>query len=95
MLEFIVLGKVPGTHFNITYSWVLALAAGLLIMLEIRYHRNYVLKVQAATAAAIPKTATKTSSTRRTKAKKSHTASKSAKTTPASVTRKSTSATRK
>lgn len=49
MLEFIVLGNVPGTHFNITFSWILALAAVFLIVLEIRYHKNYALKVQAAT----------------------------------------------
>ena len=50
MLEFIVLGIVPGTRFNITFSWVLAAAAVFLIVLEIRYHKNYALKVQALTA---------------------------------------------
>ncbi len=26
MLEFIVLGQIPGTHFVLTFSWVVALA---------------------------------------------------------------------
>jgi len=49
MLEFIVLGNVPGTHFTITYSWVLILAAIFLMVLELRYHKQYALKVQALT----------------------------------------------
>lgn len=52
MLEFIVLGNVPGTHFNITFSWVLGVAAVFLMALEVRHHRQYALKVQAAEAIA-------------------------------------------
>lgn len=48
MLEFIVLGNVPGTQFNITFSWVLAVTAVFLIVMEIRYHKHYALKVQQA-----------------------------------------------
>ena len=60
MLEFIVLGIVPGTHFNITFSWILAISAVFLIVLEIRYHKNYALKVNeaAALAAQAPKSKT-------------------------------------
>lgn len=36
MLELIVLGQVPGTHFQITLSWVLAVSAVLLGTVEVR-----------------------------------------------------------
>ncbi len=30
MLEFLVLGQIPGTHIQITFAWYLFLAFGLL-----------------------------------------------------------------
>lgn len=36
MLEFIVLGKIPGTSLQITYAQVLLVAALLLIISELR-----------------------------------------------------------
>ena len=36
MLEFIVLGQIPGTSFQITYAQVLMLAATLLLASELR-----------------------------------------------------------
>lgn len=30
MLEFLVLGQIPGTHFQVTFAWYLFLALGLL-----------------------------------------------------------------
>lgn len=30
MLEFLVLGQVPGTHFQITFAWYLFFALGLM-----------------------------------------------------------------
>lgn len=68
MLEFIVLGNIPGTQFNITYSWALAFMAVFLIVLEVRYHKQYALKVAEATAAATSRTQT-TTSPRKAKAK--------------------------
>ena len=35
MLEFIVLGQVPGTHLIITFNWVLIVAAFALFGVEI------------------------------------------------------------
>lgn len=40
MLEFIVLGQIPGTHLQITFAWcVLALFIGLL-WIDLKIHRN-------------------------------------------------------
>lgn len=36
MLEFIVLGQVPGTEFRITFSWVLLTLGSLVALLLIR-----------------------------------------------------------
>ncbi len=41
MLNFIVLGLIPGTHLQITFSWVLLAAAVLMVIIEILYRRNY------------------------------------------------------
>lgn len=73
MLEFIVLGNVPGTHFNITFSWILALTAVFLIVLEVRYHKNYALKVQSVTTETTP---TATSSPKKSAVKKTKSATK-------------------
>jgi hypothetical protein len=41
MLEFIVLGQIPGTHFQITFLWYgLALVAALCWILSIIHKRN-------------------------------------------------------
>ena len=36
MLEFVVLGIVPGTHIQITFSWVMLFSACLLALYELR-----------------------------------------------------------
>jgi hypothetical protein len=90
MLEFIVLGIIPGTRFNITFAWVLAAAAVFLIVLEVRYHKNYALKVQALAAASstdVVKPAKPTRKKRTTSAK----ATSSVKNTKARRTTKRTS----
>lgn len=84
MLEFIVLGIIPGTHINVTLSWVLAVAAIFLIVLELRYHKQYALKVQAATmntqvvTPTKPRKSTKAASKASTPAKPKKTAQKKA-----------------
>lgn len=42
MLELIVLGRIPGTQFEITYWWSLVLLAALFIGLEVlvRHENN-------------------------------------------------------
>lgn len=41
MLEFIVLGQIPGTHFQITFAWfALGLLAGL-IWVDYKIHRSH------------------------------------------------------
>jgi hypothetical protein len=46
MLEFIVLGEIPGTSFQITFSQLLLLTASMLIAYELRIvaHRKDILK---------------------------------------------------
>ncbi len=41
MLELIVLGRIPGTQFEITFWWSLVLFATLFISLEINVRRAY------------------------------------------------------
>jgi hypothetical protein len=36
MLEFIVLGIIPGTHYQITFNWILAAASLILIIIKAR-----------------------------------------------------------
>ncbi len=36
MLEFIVLGQIPGTSVQISFNWVLIIAASLLSFVEMR-----------------------------------------------------------
>lgn len=37
MLEFIVLGKLPGTSIVITYNWLIIIFAGVLLYLDIQH----------------------------------------------------------
>ena len=37
MLEFIVLGQIPGTSLTITFNWVLLLVATALMIYDIRH----------------------------------------------------------
>lgn len=41
MLNFIVLGLIPGTHIQITFSWVLLSVAIMLVYAEFRYRRYH------------------------------------------------------
>lgn len=38
MLEFIVLGQIPGTHLQITLAWFVLAILGLLIWADIKLH---------------------------------------------------------
>lgn len=38
MLEFIVLGQIPGTHLQITLAWFAFAILGLLIWADIKFH---------------------------------------------------------
>lgn len=40
MLDFIVLGRIPGTQLRITFSWLLLAVAMLLLYAEFRYRRS-------------------------------------------------------
>jgi len=44
MLEFIVLGQVPGTGIVLTFSWVVAASTvlvGVSLLYAVRSHRNF------------------------------------------------------
>lgn len=42
MLEFIVLGKIPGTNIQVTLAWFVLIIFGLLIYVDLKLHnRNY------------------------------------------------------
>lgn len=41
MLEFIVLGQIPGTHLKITFAWCLIVSLILLIWIDLRVHRGH------------------------------------------------------
>jgi len=41
MLEFIVLGNIPGTHLQITLAWFIAIVFGALVWLDIKLHSNF------------------------------------------------------
>ncbi len=94
MLEFIVLGIIPGTHINITLSWVLAVAAIFLIVLELRYHKQYALKVQAATMNTQVVTPTRPRVRAKTASKSTAQAKSKAKKTTRKQTAKKTKSTR-
>jgi len=38
MLEFIVLGQIPGTHLQITLAWFVFAILGILIWADIKFH---------------------------------------------------------
>lgn len=38
MMEFIVLGQIPGTHIQITLSWLIFALFGLLLWADIKLH---------------------------------------------------------
>jgi hypothetical protein len=40
MLEFIVLGQVPGTHIQITFAWCVVILLFGLIWLDLKIHRD-------------------------------------------------------
>ncbi|MCA9332795.1 hypothetical protein KDA00_02880 [Candidatus Saccharibacteria bacterium] len=40
MLEFIVLGKVPGTDLVLTFNWLLLIVAGSLLFYDIKHVIN-------------------------------------------------------
>ena len=38
MLEFIVLGQIPGTHIQITVAWFAFAILGLLVWADVKFH---------------------------------------------------------
>ena len=40
MLEFIVLGQIPGTQLQITLAWFVFAVLGVLIWADIKFHAN-------------------------------------------------------
>lgn len=40
MVEFIVLGEIPGTHLQITLAWFAFMVLGILIWADMRFHSN-------------------------------------------------------
>lgn len=40
MLEFIVLGQIPGTHLQITLAWFAFAILGVLIWADIKFHNH-------------------------------------------------------
>ncbi len=41
MLQFIVLGQIPGTGFQLTFTWLLLLAPIALMALELHLHKKH------------------------------------------------------
>lgn len=42
MLEFIVLGEIPGTHIQVTLAWFVLVVFGLIIYIDLKFHnQNY------------------------------------------------------
>lgn len=41
MLEFIVLGQIPGTHIQITFAWCVVVLLIGLVWLDLKIHRNH------------------------------------------------------
>lgn len=49
MLEFIVLGQIPGTHFVLTFSWIVAFAvigAGATLIRREYRHRELIQQIE-------------------------------------------------
>lgn len=40
MLEFIVLGHIPGTHLQITFAWFAVGILAALVWADVRLHKN-------------------------------------------------------
>ncbi len=40
MLEFIVLGEIPGTHIQVTLAWFVLIVFGLIIYLDLKFHNH-------------------------------------------------------
>lgn len=61
MLEFIVLGNIPGTTYIVTFNWVLSAAAACIVfgLLQYREHR-LILAAQAAAEAEAARKAMRT-----------------------------------
>lgn len=41
MVEFIVLGEIPGTHLQITLAWFVFSVLGVLIWADMRFHSSH------------------------------------------------------
>ena len=41
MLEFIVLGQIPGTHLQITFAWCVIALLGGLLWIDLKIHRAH------------------------------------------------------
>lgn len=63
MLEFIVLGQIPGTPFQITLAWFVFAVLGVLIWADIKFH------VHKSLAAPAKKSRKTTSKARPSRAK--------------------------
>jgi hypothetical protein len=66
VLQFFVLGQIPGTHFVITFSWVLVMAALLLSFSEVSIMHS---RVKVTVAATPAKAKAKTTKSAKLKAK--------------------------
>jgi len=40
MLEFIVLGQIPGTNLKITLAWFVLIFFGLIVWADLKFHRT-------------------------------------------------------
>lgn len=49
MLEFIVLGQIPGTHIQVTIAWFAFALLGLLIWADVRFHTHRATKAKKST----------------------------------------------
>lgn len=49
MLEFIVLGQIPGTHIQVTIAWFAFAMLGLLIWADLRFHAQRATKTKKST----------------------------------------------
>lgn len=49
MLEFIVLGQIPGTHIQVTIAWFAFALLGLLIWADVRFHTHRATKTKKST----------------------------------------------
>jgi hypothetical protein len=40
MLEFIVLGKIPGTNIQVTLAWFVLVIFGLVLYVDLKFHNH-------------------------------------------------------